>query len=307
LLDYDKETKDREVILTVYSAQSYLDSSQDANAGGALRDKIVLIGGSYTDGGDIHATPLDDMPGGLVVLNAIHSLLQHGEIKPLSYWENFGWTVLSLVIVGFLFVLIGESFWWYVVTGTITIVSIPLSVFFLGEGIWINFAFPLLAIHIHQIAQVMSQLKWMDQQTDKVVYKLTQQINPAQLAKKIERSVSAQIHEFVMNKLSEQSGKQQDDKTKESHTDDSTASNVPSQKTNSDDSDDTNVAGASKTEQTNESFAQPYQKKTTESEDVESERSDNKTSQDDFTVQNVPFPETITPQEEATKSPENKT
>jgi CHASE2 domain-containing sensor protein len=159
LLDYDKKTQERNTILTVYSAQSYLDSAVYANAAGALKDKIVLIGGSYTDGGDLHYTPLDDMPGGLIIINAIHSLLQYGEIKSLSFWDKLKGTILVIFFVSILFLFIGHSFWWIIFTATITIVSMPVSVFLLGEGIWINFTFPLLAVYINQMSSTYHHLE----------------------------------------------------------------------------------------------------------------------------------------------------
>ncbi|OQY55259.1 MAG: hypothetical protein DRR08_03795 [Candidatus Parabeggiatoa sp. nov. 2] len=41
----------------------------------ALKDGIVIIGGCNQDGRDIQLTPLRDMPGSLIIINAIHTLL----------------------------------------------------------------------------------------------------------------------------------------------------------------------------------------------------------------------------------------
>lgn len=324
LSDHDRETKERKVILTVYSAQSYLDSSQSASAGGALKDKIVMIGGSYTDGGDMHATPLGDMPGGLIALNAIHSLLQYGEIKPLSYWENFGWTVLSLFVMGLIFLLIGDSLWWVMVTATITIVSVPVSVFFLGDGIWINFAFPLLAVHIHQISGnsrlIAEQLERLQQQ------ELRDKIDKQELATEIEhslkQSLNEQIHTVIMTKFglldqSERTVTQLTAIKPRSHFTPTNRSKEPSYEPDAKKASLENSSEEVSEAQANESSAmpnltgldniQPYQKKTTESEDVVSELPGSKTSQDDLTMeQNVSSQETTT-QEEVTKPQENKT
>jgi CHASE2 domain-containing sensor protein len=159
LLDYDKETQEREVILTVFSAQPFLDATkEDIARAGVLKDKIVVIGGSYDDGGDIHPTPLEAMPGALIIINAIHSLLQYGELQRLSGWTEFGWMIAMIVIVS-LFLTYFPQFWVTIVSGLLVISLIPMAVLWLGEGIWINFAFPLLAIHIYHIAENYQRMR----------------------------------------------------------------------------------------------------------------------------------------------------
>jgi len=324
LLDYDEKTQDRNAILTVYSAQSYLDSSKDANAGGALKDKIVLIGGSYTDGGDMHATPLEDMPGGLIIINAIHSLLQHGEITPLSRWDNFKWTVLSLILMGLIFLLIGDSFWWVIVTGSITIVSIPVSVFLLGEGIWINFAFPLLAIHIHQISGNYRHIAKKLEQLEKpeAAARVAREKLASEIEQSLKLSLNQQLHDIVMNnlpKVIEESERRVADLTgiklhggftpknstkpsnephpnKPSIVDGLTAFDASSQKT-SPDSEETNEANQSSVMDDLTALHVPAYKTPTDSEKVESEQPETKTLVDDLTEINAPSLEKTTEEE----------
>jgi len=218
LLDYDKETEEREVILTVFSAQPYLDSPQ-TNAAGVLKDKIVLIGGSYSGGGDLHATPLETMPGGLVIINAIHTLLQHGEIESLSEWDNLGWTTLFVLIVSLIFTL-SNSFWVVVLSGTIVVVLIPVSVLLLGEGVWVNFALPLLAVHVHQIAanyqQMSTELEEPQKAPQEYSVKLAREIEQ-KLTRSLSEKIHEQVNEVLMNNISrtmEQSQKLENELTR---------------------------------------------------------------------------------------------
>ncbi|MDM8562963.1 CHASE2 domain-containing protein, partial [Candidatus Marithioploca araucensis] len=202
LQDYDEETQEREVILTVFSAQPYLDSPQ-ANAAGVLKDKIVLIGGSYSNGGDLHATPLETMPGGLIIINAIHTLLQHGEIEPLSGWDNLWLTALFILIVSLIFSL-SNSFWIVILSGTVVVGLIPVSVLLLGEGVWVNFALPLLAVHVHQIAanyQQMSKELEEPQQKASSSVKLAREIEQS-LIRTLSKQIHEQVNEVLMNNLS---------------------------------------------------------------------------------------------------------
>jgi hypothetical protein len=198
LLDYDRETQEREVILTVFSAQPYLNSPQ-ANAVGVLKDKIVVIGGSYGNGGDIHSTPLGAMPGALILINAIHSLLQYGDIKHLSNWENLGMTVLLILTVS-LTLSLSNSFWIVILSGIIVVALAPVSVFLLGEGVWIKFTLPLLAVHINQIASHYQQMAIMAINLEQ--QEQSQKEYSAKLAKEIEhsltQSLTRQINEVLL-------------------------------------------------------------------------------------------------------------
>jgi CHASE2 domain-containing sensor protein len=193
LLDYDKETQEREVILTVFSAQPYLNSLQ-ANTATALKDKIVVIGGSYSDGGDMHATPLDAMPGGLIIINAIHSLLR-GELKLLSAWNNIGLAILLILIMSFILAFI-DSFWIVVFSGILTLALVPVTAFLLKEGVWMNFALPLLAVHVQDLAATYREMAMKSEPLQ------VQQKNLAKLAKEMEHSITKQLHGVLMDNLS---------------------------------------------------------------------------------------------------------
>jgi CHASE2 domain-containing sensor protein len=153
LYDYDDNTPERNVILSVVSAQPYLNLfQQNPHSAEALKNSIVVIGGSYAEGGDIHITPLGEMPGALIVINAIYSLLQYGEIKP---WPN--WAILLLIVglimVMSLFFTLGTSFLWLTFIGVLmTTIVFLLSVWQLKYGFWLNVVLPLLVVNIHQIA-----------------------------------------------------------------------------------------------------------------------------------------------------------
>jgi len=181
LRDDDKETQ--KVILTVFSAQPYLESPE----GGVFQDKVVVIGSSYSDGGNLYSTPLGTMPGGLVIINAIHSLLQYGAMKPYFVW-NKGWAVLLIVAVSILLAFFVESFWLMFLSGIGIILLVPVSAFLFVEGVWINFALPLLAIHIHQMAIRVSKIESQQQKSAKL---------ERQIKKSVEESFAKQIEPLL--------------------------------------------------------------------------------------------------------------
>jgi CHASE2 domain-containing sensor protein len=134
-------------VLTVFSAGPYL--KYKAETAGILKNKIVIIGSSYSSQGTMLTTPLGRMPSELVMINAIHSLLQYGEIKLVSSWHH-GWIVLVVIVVSILLIFV-ELFWQLVLIGIVAILLGLVNVF-LFEGIWINVILLFLAIYIFQIA-----------------------------------------------------------------------------------------------------------------------------------------------------------
>ncbi len=114
--------------------------------------KIVVIGSSYRDNGDFHRTPTlgGDMPGSVVLVNEINSLLQP---QP-TLRENW---LLTYLIEGTLIVLLS----WFLIFFDPTLVSmiattvtlcvlIVLSFTFLGAGVWVDVSLPLVGIQMHE-------------------------------------------------------------------------------------------------------------------------------------------------------------
>jgi len=144
-------TQASEEALTVCSAQS-VETGSETECLERLTDHIVIIGGSYRDGGDIHLTPLDEMPGSLIILNAIHSLLHYQKIEPLPEWGKWLLTVVFIVIMNFLFARF-TSFWGIVLSGSFMIfIMLPVSLFLFSFGVWLDFALPLIMVQVYRIA-----------------------------------------------------------------------------------------------------------------------------------------------------------
>jgi len=87
-----------------------------------------------------------------VLINAIHSLQQYGELSGPPWYlkllvEAFLILVMSLAFACF------DSFWGMVVSGIFIILwLLPLSFAVFRYGVWLDFAIPLLAVQLHQLA-----------------------------------------------------------------------------------------------------------------------------------------------------------
>lgn len=138
-------------LLKVLSALDITDSKHQPRAT-SLEGKVVVIGGSYRETRDWYATPLGEMPGALVIVNAIHSLGVNGQLQPPGAW-------LKLLIVAVLIIVMSLLFAWFnsftgmvLASLAVILLLVPLSFFLFQSGVWVDFALPLFAVQVHQIA-----------------------------------------------------------------------------------------------------------------------------------------------------------
>lgn len=68
----------------------------------SVAGRVVVIGASNKDSGDLHRTPLGKMPGAMIVINSMNSLTQYGQLKQRK-GIGFLISILGVLIVAALF------------------------------------------------------------------------------------------------------------------------------------------------------------------------------------------------------------
>lgn len=66
---------------------------------------VVVIGASFQESRDFHNTPVGVMSGSVLSLNAIDTLLRHGQIKPLAWYHNIALTLALIIAVSAIFAI----------------------------------------------------------------------------------------------------------------------------------------------------------------------------------------------------------
>jgi len=116
-----------------------------------LDDRIVVIGSSFSENRDSYLTPVGAMPGAVVLINAIHSLLQYGQIQRPATWIIFCIEIVLILVVSVLFAMLG-SYAAKVVSGLIVLVLLLPATFTLFKyGVWLDFALPLIGVQLHEM------------------------------------------------------------------------------------------------------------------------------------------------------------
>lgn len=107
--------------------------------------RIALIGGTFRDSGDWYRTPLGDMPGVMILINATDALIQHGTLKepstPLQLALALTFILVVALCVGWLRAPVSSAAS-LIAIGVITAASVPLF----RSGILFSVAIPALVI-----------------------------------------------------------------------------------------------------------------------------------------------------------------
>jgi len=139
--------------LVIRPALPILTAAGASVANDWLTDRVVVISGSYDEGGDVHRTPLGEMPGSLVIVNSIHSLISRGQVIEPPLWMTLGFYAVAILVMSILFARF-DSFWGMVFSGAVVIAAlVPLTFYGYNHGVWVNFTLPLTAVWWQRIAR----------------------------------------------------------------------------------------------------------------------------------------------------------
>ena len=116
-----------------------------------FKDKIVLIGNSSPDAGDMYQTPVGNLPGIFIIGNAINTILLGLQPSPSSLWVNILIEVAIIIMAAFLFLyfhsFLAQIMGSVVLMSTLGVVS---YYYFFRTGIFLNFIFAVVGMSFHR-------------------------------------------------------------------------------------------------------------------------------------------------------------
>jgi CHASE2 domain-containing sensor protein len=136
--------------LITVSAQLVTESTNRLS-GDLIDGRVVIIGASNTDSRDIHRTPIGEMPGALIIANAIKSLLLFGQISSPPIWLQWLLQILVILLAGWAFMAFRSLLAVGVAGGILIMLLVPASFHFFKYGIWIDFAIPVFAMILNRV------------------------------------------------------------------------------------------------------------------------------------------------------------
>jgi hypothetical protein len=111
------------------------------------RDKVVIIGCTNPKIGDMHLTPLGEMPGVFTVANGLNMLIEGLQIHDPSTWMRIGCSLMEIVFGALLFMIFHSIIWGVIVAVVWYFAFISGSTHLLSsQGVFMNFLLPVVGI-----------------------------------------------------------------------------------------------------------------------------------------------------------------
>ncbi|MBI4609580.1 MAG: adenylate/guanylate cyclase domain-containing protein [Candidatus Rokubacteria bacterium] len=111
-----------------------------------LRDRIVLVGGTFPESRDFFSTPYGLLPGVEVHANVVHMLVTRSFIRPSGWLTSLGLQVTVILVAGVVLVLLRPLAGTLVCIAGALLVGVPGSYLaFNRGGYWVDFLLPVIA------------------------------------------------------------------------------------------------------------------------------------------------------------------
>jgi CHASE2 domain-containing sensor protein len=124
--------------------------SVDTLASDLVQGRVVVIGASFAGSNDIHRTPIGEMPGALIIVNAIKSLVVFGQLREPPAWITWLQQLGVIFLAAWAFSRFDSFIAVGITAAVIVALLVPVSFYFFKYGLWVGFSIPLLAMVIQR-------------------------------------------------------------------------------------------------------------------------------------------------------------
>jgi adenylate cyclase len=140
------------------------DLGVDIAGDNPLRGRIVLVGGTFADGRDVHRTPFGLMPGVEIQANIVHMLATGSFVRPAGWLASFAVQLVAVLLAGLVMVAMRPLWGTAVCFAGALIVGVPASYLaFSRGGYWVDFLLPVAVTSVLGIgADVLARRRLRD-------------------------------------------------------------------------------------------------------------------------------------------------
>ena len=118
---------------------------------GSFKDKIVVVGNSSPDVGDIQRTPVGDMAGMYVIGNSINTILAKEQPSPPPVWLSIIMELAVIILAAYVFLYFTSLLAQIIASVLILLVFGYFSyLWFLRTGVFLNFVFAIVGMGFHE-------------------------------------------------------------------------------------------------------------------------------------------------------------
>jgi adenylate cyclase len=120
------------------------DLGVDIAGDNPLRGRIVLVGGTFADGRDVHQTPYGPMAGVEIQANIVHMLVTGSLVRPAGWLAGFVVQLVAVMLAGLVMVAMRPLWGTAVCLAGALALGVPASFLaFSRGGYWVDFLLPV--------------------------------------------------------------------------------------------------------------------------------------------------------------------
>jgi adenylate cyclase len=122
------------------------EAGADIAGDNPLRGRIVLVGGTFQDGRDLHMTPFGPMAGVEIHANVAQMLLTRSFVRPAGWIAVLGIQLVAVLLAGLVMTAMRPLRGTVVCLAAVATLGIPASLAALRRGYLVDFLLPVLAV-----------------------------------------------------------------------------------------------------------------------------------------------------------------
>lgn len=124
-----------------------------------FKDKIVIVGNSSPDVGDIHRTPIGEMAGMYVLGNSINTILTKEQPSQPPVWLSTIIEIAVIILAAYVFLYFTSLLAQIIVSVLILLVLGYFSyLYFLKAGVFLNFVFAIVGMGFHETTKDLEEI-----------------------------------------------------------------------------------------------------------------------------------------------------
>jgi len=143
--------------LTADDVKEQFDIAANKKFYDSFKDKIVIIGNSSPDAGDIHLTPIGNMAGMYIIGNSTYTIINGLQLSPTLLYINIIIEIGLIISASYLFLYFSSFTTKLLMTIALWLLALPGFYFFSKSGVYFNFLLPVIGISIYEFMSTIEE------------------------------------------------------------------------------------------------------------------------------------------------------
>ena len=126
---------------------------------GFFKDRIIIVGNSSPDTGDMYRTPIGEMAGMYILANSIDTILTKEQPSPPPRWLGILIEIVVIILAAYIFLYFTSLLAQIIASLLIlTVFGYFSYLYFLKTGVFLNFVFAIVGMSFHEMTKDLEEI-----------------------------------------------------------------------------------------------------------------------------------------------------